>query len=172
MFIETEPFSIVENVFKAIGSDWMLITAGNLKSYNTMTASWGGLGVLWNMNVSFIFVRPSRHTYGFIEKNDFYTLSFFGGLYRKQLQICGEKSGRDTDKALETGLTPAETGKGNVFFRQASLVIECRKVYFQDIDPGSFLDPGIGQNYPENNYHRMYAGEITSVLKNSEPYKK
>ncbi|HNS33348.1 MAG TPA: flavin reductase [bacterium] len=167
MFKEIKPRQIEENLFKLIGEDWMLITAGNLESFNTMTASWGGFGVLWSMNVSFIFVRPVRYTWQFIEKNSFYTLSYFEESYRKSLQICGEKSGRDTDKVKEAGLTPFETANGNVCFREAKLVIECKKLYFHDINPSMFMNPSIESNYPGKDYHRMYTGEIVNVMKKS-----
>jgi len=153
-----------ENVFKLIGEDWMLVTSGNVNSFNTMTASWGGMGILWNKPVSYIFIRPTRHTYGFIEKNDTYTLSFFSEKYRKALTLCGTKSGRDIDKAKEAGITPEETENGTVYFKEARLVFECRKLYFHDIDPSHFLDGSIQKMY-DNDYHRMYVGEITGIRK-------
>lgn len=164
-FTEIIPQDITDNPFKAIGRDWMLITAGNLNSYNTMTASWGGLGVLWGKNVAFCVIRPTRHTYGFIEKADTFTLSFFDDEFKKALSFCGSHSGRDIDKAKETGLTAAETDNGSVYFSEARLVLECRKLYFDDIDPENFIDPNINAaNYSEKDYHRMYVGEIVKVL--------
>ena len=105
-FIEIDPQELTDNVFKLIGRDWMLITAGDERRCNTMTASWGGLGVQWNANVAVSFVRPSRYTYEFLEKGKYYTLSFFDSGYRRALQLCGSKSGRDTDKIKEAELTP------------------------------------------------------------------
>lgn len=163
-FKTTDLHKIDENTFKLIGSDWMLITSGNLQSYNTMTASWGGLGVLWNKPVSYIFIRPTRYTYEFVEKNSTYTLSFFSEKYRKALTLCGSKSGRDIDKAKAAGITPEETGNGTVFFTEARLILECRKLYFQDINPSHFLDSSINKLY-DNDYHRMYIGEITGISK-------
>ncbi len=161
---KTQLNKIDENPFKLIGSDWMLITAGDKKSFNTMTASWGGVGVLWNKPVSYIFVRPTRYTYEFIEKSKGYSLSFFDEKYRKALSICGTKSGRDTDKVKEAGLTPVVSDTGIVHFDEAKLVLECSKLYFQDIDPANFLDPSINSLY-DNDYHRMYIGEITGIIK-------
>jgi flavin reductase (DIM6/NTAB) family NADH-FMN oxidoreductase RutF len=155
---------IDENIFKLIGEDWMLVTSGNISSFNTMTASWGGMGVLWNKPVSYIFIRPTRYTYGFIEKNNTYTLSFFSEKYRKALTLCGTKSGRDIDKAKEAGITPEEAESGTVYFKEARLAFECRKLYFQDIDPSHFLDSSIEKMY-DNDYHRMYVGEITGIRK-------
>jgi flavin reductase (DIM6/NTAB) family NADH-FMN oxidoreductase RutF len=155
---------IDESVFKLIGDDWMLVTSGSINSFNTMTASWGGMGILWNKPVSYIFIRPTRYTYEFLEKNETYTLSFFSEKYRKALSLCGSKSGRDIDKVKETGLTPEETGKGMVAFKEAKLVLECRKLYFQDIDPANFLEASINKMY-DNDYHRMYIGEIMGIKK-------
>ncbi len=158
-----KPNDIHDNVFNLIGDEWMLVTAGTMASFNTMTASWGGLGVLWNKNVSFIFIRPCRYTYKFIEESNFYTLSFFEPVYKHVLNLCGTKSGRDCNKVQEAGITPAETENRAIYFSEARLVVECRKIYYQDLNPDNFLDTGIEKNYPEKDYHRMYVGEIVSM---------
>jgi flavin reductase (DIM6/NTAB) family NADH-FMN oxidoreductase RutF len=156
---EIQPEKIRDNVFKLIGKDWMLITAGTLDGFNTMTASWGGMGVLWDKKVCFTVVRPTRYTFSFLEENDTYTLSFFPSRYRKALMLCGTKSGREIDKVRESGLTPVFNGDA-VFFEEARLVLECRRLYFQDIIPGNFQDTGIERFYPDKDYHRMYVGEV------------
>ncbi len=158
------PDRIVDNTFELIRDDWMLITAGEAESFNTMTASWGAFGELWHKKVCFCFVRPTRHTYGFMEKADTFTLTFFDERYRDALKFCGTKSGRDVDKVAETGLTPQATESGSIYFAEARLVLECRKVYFQDLDPKSFIDADIHDEYPEKDYHRMYIGEVMSCL--------
>lgn len=167
-FVKISPDKIGENPFKLLGKDWMLVTAGRDGDFNTMTASWGGVGILWNKPICHIYIRPQRHTYSFTEKYDSFTLSFFDEKYRNALNICGSKSGRDTDKVKETGLTPAFTEHGNVFFSEAKLVIECRKIYYQDITPEFFLDKSIAGNYKNNDYHRMYIGEVIGVLVNEK----
>jgi flavin reductase (DIM6/NTAB) family NADH-FMN oxidoreductase RutF len=163
-FKEIDPKEIPDNPFSLIGNDWMLITAGTPDRFNTMTAAWGGLGVLWRKQVAFCFIRPTRYTYEFIERSERYTLSFFSRRYRSALNLCGTKSGRDVDKTAETGLTPA-FGDGTIYFTQARLVLECRKLYFQDLAPAKFLDATIEEHYPQKDYHRMYVGEIERVLK-------
>lgn len=170
MFLETDFKGIQENAAKLIGSDWMLITAGTGKDYNTMTASWGGLGNLWNKPVSFIFVRPHRHTYRFVEREDYFSLCFFDEQYREVLNYCGSQSGRDVDKAGVTGLKAVEFSGKTVYFEQARLVLICRKIYFQDIQPGFFVDPSIGALYPMRDYHRMYIGEIVNTLVLQDPH--
>ncbi len=156
--------TIQENPFKVIGKEWMLVTAGTLENWNTMTAAWGGLGFLWNRDVSYCFVRPNRYTYGFMEKAEHYTLSFYPEKYRDALNYCGTYSGRDVDKAKETGLVPMEFAGKTVAFEQARLVLVCRKIYADDMKPKLFLDEKIDKLYPEKQYHRMYIGEITDCL--------
>jgi len=162
-FKDIKPELLKDNPFKLIGKDWMLITAGTPESFNTMTASWGGLGVLWERPVAFCFIRPTRHTYGFAEQSAEFTLSFFEERHRKALTYCGTHSGRDTDKIKGSGLTPVKEGSA-VYFEEARLVLVCRKLYFQDISPERFLDPKINEMYPQKDYHRMYVGEITRCL--------
>ena len=164
-FKTINPTEITDNVFKMLDKDWMLVTAGNLEDYNTMTASWGHLGIMWNLPVAIAWIRPQRHTYGFANRCDHYTLSFFTEQYRPALQFCGTRSGRDYDKAAETGLTPVQTERGNVYFQEARLVLECRKIYQDDLRKENFLLPEIAKkNYPKEDFHRFYMGEVVNVL--------
>lgn len=163
-FKEIDLFSIKTNSFQLIGNEWMLLTAGNIDSFNTMTANWGGLGVLWHKNVCFCFVRPTRFTYQFFEKSGAFTVSFFEERYRNVLEYCGSHSGRDVNKIAETGLTPVKGSLDTVFFQEARLIFVCKKIYFQDIIPGNFIDQEIHKNYPLKDYHRMYIGEIVRCL--------
>ena len=153
-----------ENPFLLIGQQWMLITAGTREKFNTMTASWGGMGVLWDRNVCFTFVRPSRHTFEFLEKSAGFTLCFFDESWRDKLMFCGTESGRNVDKVKKTGLAPVFTKSGNVWFEQARLMIECRKIACTDLDPAKFIDPTIRQFYEGPDYHRVYIGEILRIL--------
>ena len=152
-----------ESAVKAISDDWALVTAGSEKAYNMMTVSWGGLGEIWGKDAAFIFIRYSRYTLQFLEENDRFTIAFFGGGYRKALALCGSKSGRDCDKAQQAGLTPVFDG-GAPYFAQASVVLRCRKMAKYDLLPEGFLDPAIEGNYADGDYHRMFIGEVESVL--------
>lgn len=160
-FKELDPQNLKESPFSMIDGG-MLVTAGDRDKFNTMTASWGGLGVMWNKNVSYVVVRPTRYTYEFMEKQDRYTLSFFDSEYADALTICGTKSGRSTDKVKETGLTPVFDG-GSVYFGEARLVLICKKLYFQDINPANFQDAMIDKLYPNKDYHRLYVGEVETI---------
>ena len=151
-----------ENSVSLFDDRWCLITAGTKDSYNTMTASWGAMGELWNKDVCFCFIRPQRYTYEFTEKNELFTLSFFSEKYRDALTFCGRKSGRDFDKAKETGLTPKEVD-GSMSFEESEIVIVLKKIAYQDIKPEGFLDGDLdSKNYPLKDYHRMYIGEVVS----------
>jgi len=147
-----------ESVFDLIANQWMLISAGEKNSHNTMTASWGGLGHLWNKDVAFIFVRHHRYTFEFIEKYDKFSLSFFDEKYRDVLKLCGSKSGRDIDK-MNLSISPI-FDNGNIIYKEARLTLLCNKIYYQDIDPSKFLVDSIAKNYSKKDYHRMYIGEV------------
>lgn len=156
----------LENVFKLIGQDWTLITAKSGDKINTMTASWGGMGHLWNKDVVYIFIRPQRHTLDFVDNSDHFTLTFFPEKYRNDLTYLGTVSGREEeDKISKTRLTPVVDGEF-VYFEENRIVIKCKKVYKQKLDNECFLDPSIEKNY-DNDYHYMYIGEILEVLKES-----
>lgn len=152
------------NPFDKIGKQWMLLTGGNSEKYNTMTASWGQLGVLWNKNVFTCYIRPNRYTYGFVEDSECFTASFLGEEYRQALSFCGSHSGRDCDKAKETGLTPAEMD-GCMAFEEAELVLVCRKLYSCELNESGFLtDDGIPERFFSGDpYHKVYISEIVGV---------
>ena len=173
-FRSIRPEELDDNPFRLIGHDWMLVTAANpgdgLKGgvdYNTMTASWGGVGVLWNKPVAFVFIRPQRHTFGFTEANGRMTLSFFGEEYRQALNFCGSKSGREYDKAAECGLTPVsdtdDRGRA-VWFDEARIILKVRKLYADPLRAGAFLDPGARGMYPADDFHTVYVCAIEEVL--------
>lgn len=161
-----EVSEIQENVVEIIGKEWMLVTAGTKEQFNTMTASWGGVGFLWNKPVVFVFIRPERYTYEFIEKNDLFTLAFLGEENKGIHKICGSKSGRDIDKVKETGLIPVVTEGGAITFQQSRLTLECRKLYRDIIKEESFLEQDL---YPKwysetkGNPHQVYVAEIVNV---------
>ena len=156
-----------ENAFDLIGKEWMLVTAGNKKKFNTMTASWGGIGWLWNRPVAFVFIRPERYTHDFIERESRLTLSFYKEEYRSILQFCGTKSGRDVDKVKETGLKPVALESGAMTFEQARLTLDCRKLFKSPMAAADFIDKSILEkwygNQPGGSLHDVYVVEIEGV---------
>ncbi len=166
-FEKVDVYTIKENVFDQLQNEWMLITAGSVQDFNTMTAAWGGFGILWQKPVATIFIRPQRFTYKFTEEQPTFSLSFFGhDKYRDALSFCGTKSGRDYNKPQEVGLTPALTSANNIAFQEARLVFDCRKIYADDIKPAHFFDKDLEKSiYPQKDYHRFYIGEIVGCYK-------
>lgn len=162
-FREISVEQLKDNPFTLINKDWMLITAGDAEKHNTMTASWGGVGELWGRYVSTIYIRPQRYTLEFVEREDYYSLCFFGPDCRQALNLCGSKSGREIDKDAATGLTPC-FDEAAPYYEQARLVFLCRKLYRQDLEEGCFLDKGLLEKWYDNDLHRMFIGEIVKVL--------
>jgi flavin reductase (DIM6/NTAB) family NADH-FMN oxidoreductase RutF len=155
------PFELGENIFSMLDKEWMLITAGSKDDFNTMTASWGMFGILWNKTVATIFIRPQRYTLDFVEQHDVFTLSFFGKGYRDALNFCGTKSGRDHNKPLETGLNPVVTPRQGIAFSEARLVFDCVKLYSNKIVPEGFESNELPKNiYPKDDFHSFFIAEI------------
>jgi len=157
------PDKIPGNIIKMLSEDWMLITAGDKDKFNMMTASWGGLGFLYQKPVAFCFINPTRYTYQLMENKDTYTLTFYTEAYRDALKYCGSKSGKDTDKVKGSGLTPITTPTGSKAFSQAWLIIECRKMVAQSLQAESIADKSLKDNWTGKQMHKMYIGEIINV---------
>ncbi len=142
---------------------WVLLTAGDFVKgqFNAMTIGWGALGTMWSKPFAFVAVRHSRYTYQFMEKYDTFTLSAFPEQYHEALSLLGSRSGRDGDKIAAAGITPETSIKVPApSFQEAEFVIECRKIYADDLNPAHFLDEGIYKHYPNRDYHCIYYGEI------------
>ena len=150
-FREIQPTELKDNVFRMIGGDWLLVSGEAEGKANAMTASWGGMGVLWGKPVVFIFIRPQRYTKEFVDKAEGFALSVLDGSYRQTLNYFGTVSGR--------------TENGRTYFTEARLVLLCRKLYAQPLDPACFIDKLPDEKwYPEKDYHTMYVAEIEKVL--------
>lgn len=156
--------SLELDIFKAFGQGWALVTAGTPDHFNTMTVSWGGMGTLWNKSVATVYIRPNRHTYGYMEENETFTVSFFPEEYRPDLKTLGTLSGRDTDKVAQTRLTPIAIGE-STGFAQASCTLLCRKLYAQDMDPNAIPEQIMQTYFSKEPVHRMYIGEVLDILK-------
>lgn len=154
-----------ENVFELIGKKWMLITAAKEGKSNTMTASWGGLGVMWGKKVAYVVIRPQRYTKEFIDVAESFSLSFFPEKFRKELSYLGSVSGRDEDKIAKAGLSL--TYQEEVpYFEESELVLICKKLFVQEFKDESFLDKSILDTwYKAGDNHYLYIAEIIDVLK-------
>lgn len=144
-------------------NDGCLLTSGTIDNFNTMTIGWGMMGTIYRKDTFICFVRHSRYTYEFLEKNDFFTISFYYPRYRYQLSYLGTNSGRDGNKVEHVGFTPVMVENG-VTFKEAYLTFVCKKIYFQDMDLNN-LDPQFKEKYyPNGDIHCMYFGEVIKVL--------
>ena len=151
------------NPFEKIGKQWMLISAGNANSWNTMTASWGGVGIIWGKPSATCYIRHSRYTMEFVDSNEYFTLTFLKDGHRDALNLLGTKSGRDMDKMHDSGLTPIFVD-GQPTFAEAELVLVCRKRCKSEIAPEDILHPEtIAKNYANRDFHAMYIGEIVAA---------
>jgi len=145
---------------------WVLLAVGDFQSgeFNAMTIGWGALGTMWSKPFSFVAVRHSRYTYEFMEKFETFTLSAFPEEYQDALNLLGTRSGRDGDKIADSGLTPeASIQVPAPSFTEAEIIIECRKIYADDLNPAHFLDESIYRHYPNRDFHCIYYGEILAA---------
>ena len=156
--ITTEDLSL--NPFKRIAKDWMLITAEKDGKANTMTAGWGGLGVMWGKDVAVIVIRESRFTKEFVDGSEYFSLTFFDEGYKKELGYLGSVSGRDEDKIAKSGLTLAPDDAP--YFKEGNLALICKKLYATDMGPEGFtIGPELDEKwYADRDYHTLYVGEI------------
>lgn len=161
---EIKPEELKNNPFQMIGKDWMLVTAKDGDRINTMTASWGGMGVMWHKNVAVTVLRPQRCTKKFVDASDRFSLSFYDESCRKDMTYVGRHSGNDDpDKIDKTNFTPAEID-GVPYFKEATMVLVCKKLYVQKMDPEGFIDMTLDTaNYPNKDYHFMYVAEIEKM---------
>ena len=160
---EVKPEVFNESVFRVIGKDWLLVTAEAEGKANAMTASWGGMGIMWGKPVAYIFLRPSRYTKEFIDKSEGLTLSVFAEDRRKMMNYFGTVSGRDEDKIAKAGLTACHDN-GRTYFDEARVTMLCRKLYAQELKQACFIDKACDEKWYNNDYHTMYIVEIEKIL--------
>lgn len=163
MFKEITIQEYQNNIFQKIGKDWMLVSAEAGNACNAMTASWGGMGILWNKPVAFIFIRPQRFTNSLLAQASHFALSFYPENMRDMLSYMGKASGKEEDKITKSGLHIIKDHAP--YFAEANEVLICRKLFAQELDPECILDASVDkQNYPLKDYHILYIGEIEKIL--------
>lgn len=152
------------NPFTKIGKEWALVTAGTRAKANTMTVSWGGVGVLWGKNVAFIFIRDSRYTKELLDAGEFFSVTFFDEAYREALNYCGSHSGREENKMEKAGLTLGFR-HSIPYIDEGNFVLLCKKMSATKITEDSFLDSHIKEKwYPDGDMHTMYVAEIIDIM--------
>ena len=152
------------DVFNVFDKKWALLTAGNKESFNTMTVSWGGMGTIWGKPVVTAYVRTSRYTHEFLDKEEYFTVSFYAEEYRKILGMLGSKSGRDMDKMKNSGLTPKAL-QTSVTFDEAEITLVCRKMFMQRLEPSNITDSEAAKFYDGDAPHDMYIGEVVNIIR-------
>lgn len=163
-FQEISPEQFEQSPFKLIGKDWMLITAEKDDCVNTMTASWGGFGMMWGKNVAYIVIRPHRYTKEFVDSSDSFSLTFFEESFKKTLSYLGSTSGRDESKIEKSNLTVLHDDS-IPYFEEATIAILCKKLYAQEFKPECFIAQELNKQwYPEADHHTLYIAEITKIL--------
>lgn len=163
-FNEIQPKDFAYSPFKLIGEDWMLITAEKEGKVNTMTASWGGFGVMWGKNVAYIVIRPQRYTKEFVDNADAFSLTFYADSFKKVLGYLGATSGRDEDKIGKSNLTVQRTD-GIPYFAEAKIAILCNKLYAQEYKPEFFIAQELNAKwYPDVDHHTLYIAEVIKIL--------
>lgn len=163
MFKEINIDEIKFNVFNKLNNEWALVTANNNNKVNTMTISWGGFGVIWNKNVATIYIRNSRYTKKIIDSSNYFTISFYDDKYRDKLKYLGTTSGEYIDKIKNVNFNTVIDNKVS-YFKEANMVIICKKIYKGTLESCNFLDGSINNNYKDGDYHTMYIGEIEKIL--------
>lgn len=169
LYKSIDPNDLKYNVYQLLNQDWSVITAGGDNDYNSMIASWGGFGVIFNKNVAWQFLNSSRYTLAKMREYKTYTLSFIDTTYNKQKLILGTKSGKDTDKMKEIQLTAVKTPAGNYAYKEAYLIIELTLEGIQELDPNCFNDEKDKQFLREakekngTGYHQFITGVVTNI---------
>lgn len=168
LFKQISPEEIRDNVFTLVGRDFTVITAGKQDHYNSMIGSGGGLGMLFMKPTTWCILRADRYTLEMIQKEQTYTMSYFTSEYKKQMLFLGSKSGRDSEKMKEVELTSVQTPSGDMSFREARLIIECKLTALTTANPDDFYTQEtkdyINEAYKEANvFRKLVFGEITHV---------
>lgn len=163
-FKSCNPFSFSDNLLNRINNKWFLITSGHLSNYNMMTASWGMFGILWNMPVAQVFIRPSRYTFEYLNKNNFFSICFFEDTYTDILKLLGSKSGRDFDKMHFDRLSPINYLDKAIFFKEASEILILKKLFNIPLDSSQISSDIKEDFYKEDDFHFIFLAQIIDYL--------
>ncbi|MCI6858623.1 MAG: flavin reductase [Eubacterium sp.] len=165
-FREIDVTKEVINPFRQIGQEWMLLSAKKGDKVNTMTASWGTMGVFWGKNIVTVGIRPQRYTKEFVDAGEMFTLTFFDGERKKEMGYLGSVSGRDEDKIKKSGLHVTFTEEGEPTFEEGTMVLVCKKLMEVPLDPKDFKEDWIDEKwYPDKDYHQIYTAQIVAAYR-------
>lgn len=146
--------------------NWFLVAAGNEAESDALLATLGGFAALWGGNTIAIFIRQSRYTREFLDREDHFSISVLPGAFKDAVHYCGTHSGRDGDKLKAAGLTEIFPDAVPAV-EEAETILLCRKLAAVSSDQFT-MAPDIHKAYYEGrwegNPHIMYIGEIKKVL--------
>ena len=165
-----EAFDYAGVICKAMKKGILLTTRSGEK-VNTMTIGWGKIGIEWNRPVFIAYVRETRFTKGMLEASGEFTVNIpYGDLDSSVLGYCGRKSGRDTDKIADLGLSLVESDVVSApGIKELPLTLECKVIYKQKQDLNALPSEIIDRFYPVvdadgfRDYHIAYYGEIVNA---------
>jgi flavin reductase (DIM6/NTAB) family NADH-FMN oxidoreductase RutF len=177
LFKQITPEEIKDNVFTLVGKVLSVITAGKEEHYNSMISSGGGFGLIFEKPTTWCILRADRYTLEMIQKEQTYTLSYFPKEYKKQMLFLGSESGRKSEKMKEVKLTSVQTPSGDMSFKEARLIIECKLMAAITANPSDFyvqeVKDAINEAYEEAKVYRKFVyGEITHVWVRNKNKKK
>ncbi|MGA9071422.1 MAG: flavin reductase [Terracidiphilus sp.] len=168
LFKQISPEEISDDVFTLVGKVFPVITAGKKDYFNSMTASGGGMGILFRKPTTWCILQTGRYTLELMQKEQTYTLSYFPDEYKKQVMFLGSKSGRDSEKMEEVELTSVQTPSGNMTFKEARLIIDCNLTQITAPDLNDFYSQEAREYVNEvyndpKEFRKFVFGEITHV---------
>lgn len=166
-YVSISPEDLDENIFRLVGKDFTVITAG--EDPNSMVASWGGVGIMFNKPVTWCFLRANRYTLEKIRETGTYTMCYFPDQYKGDIMQFGTRSGRNTDKMDQTKLTPFLTPDGYPAYKEARIIIECKLIAASTVSKDEFYTDEaktfLQEGYDEaKDWHKLVYGEITNIL--------
>ncbi|MFC1522678.1 flavin reductase family protein [Elusimicrobiota bacterium] len=133
---------------------------------NAMTIGWSMIGPVWSQPMLAVLVRPSRYTYKLIEKTGHFSVNVPINKLKKELALCGTKSGRDTDKITTCNL---KVGRGKVkgisILKDCDLAYECEIVHKTKVLKQTLAEDLRKRYYPKGNFHIIYFGRILHAYK-------
>lgn len=162
-----QPYPIKEiefNPFVKFGDEWGALTVKADDKVNSMTISWGGVGMLWNKPAATVYVRESRFTKSLLDKSGTFSVSFLPDKYRRTLKYLGQVSGKDEDKIKNSRLSINDY-KGVPFIDEGNFIVICKKMYSVPLTLEGVVDKEVEeQHYKTKDLHTMYIGEIVELL--------
>lgn len=133
---------------------------------NTMTISWGSVGIMWRKPVFTALVRQSRFTKELIEQSGEFTITLPLTEMKQALALCGSKSGRDMDKIAAAKLTLADSQAiATPIIATAGLQLECKVIFKQTMQPENLAAEEQAACYADGDYHTLYFAEIVAAYK-------